>query len=110
MHRPVLAAEAIEALAVHAQGVYVDGTFGRGGHSRAILNRLGPQGRLVALDRDPQAAAAARELRDERFMFLKHNFGTLSAALDVAGVRSAHGMLFDLGTSSPQRSASRSCA
>src|SRR2546427_8934467 len=85
MHRPVLAAEAIEALAVHADGIYIDGTFGRGGHSRAILSRLGPQGRLVALDRDPQAVAAARDLRDDRFMFLKHNFGTLSAALDAAG-------------------------
>src|SRR6266481_9159869 len=102
MHRPVLAAEAIEALAVRADGIYIDGTFGRGGHSRAILDRLGPQGRLVALDRDPQAMAAARDLRDGRFMFLKHNFGTLSAALDAAGVRSAHGMLFDLGISSPQ--------
>src|SRR5205823_1537373 len=102
MHRPVLAAEAIEALAVRADGIYIDGTFGRGGHSRAILDRLGPQGRLVALDRDPQARAAARELRDGRFMFLKHNFGMLSAALDAAGVRSAHGMLFDLGVSSPQ--------
>src|SRR5438093_1274320 len=101
MHRPVLAAEAIEALAVRADGIYIDGTFGRGGHSRAILDRLGPQGRLVALDRDPQARAAARELRDGRFMFLKHNFGTLAAALDAAGVRSAHGMLFDLGISSP---------
>src|SRR6267143_493921 len=102
MHRPVLAAEAIEALAVRADGIYIDGTFGRGGHSRAILNRLGPQGRLVALDRDPQAMAAAHDLRDGRFMFLKHNFGTLSAALDAAGVRSAQGMLFDLGVSSPQ--------
>src|SRR6266481_10221469 len=102
MHRPVLAAEAIEALAVRADGIYIDGTFGRGGHSRAILDRLGPQGRLVALDRDPQAMAAARDLRDGRFMFLKHNFGTLSAALDAAGVRSAHGVLFDLGVSSPQ--------
>src|SRR2546430_4049163 len=82
MHRPVLAAEAIEALAVRADGIYIDGTFGRGGHSRAILDRLGPQARLVALDRDPQARAAARELRDGRFMFLKHNFGTLSAALE----------------------------
>src|SRR2546425_9264849 len=102
MHRPVLAAEAIEAVAVRADGIYIDRTFGRGGHSCAILDRLGPQGRLVALDRDPQARAAARELPDGRFMFLKHNFGTLSAALDAAGVRSAHGMLFDLGISSPQ--------
>src|SRR5712691_4935535 len=97
MHRPVLAAEAIEALAVRAEGIYIDGTFGRGGHSRAILNRLGRQGRLVALDRDPQAVAAARDLRDERLRVLAHNFGTLSAALGASGFRSAHGMLFDLG-------------
>ena len=102
MHRPVLAAEAIEALALRADGIYIDGTFGRGGHSRAILQRLGPHARLVALDRDPQAMIAARDLRDGRFLFLKHNFGTLGAALDAAGVRSAHGMLFDLGISSPQ--------
>src|SRR5256885_14692458 len=102
MHRPVLAAEAIEALAVRADGIYIDGTFGRGGHSRAILDRLGPQARLVALDRDPQARAAARELRYGRFMFLKHNFGTLSASLEAAGVRSAHSIVFVLGIFSPQ--------
>src|ERR1700694_2164175 len=97
MHTPVLAREAIEALAVRPDGVYVDGTFGRGGHSRAILERLGPHGRLVALDRDPQAMAAAGDIRDRRFMFLKHHFGTPSAALDAAGVRGTRGMLFDLG-------------
>src|SRR5204863_2229516 len=102
MHRPVLAAEAIEALAVRADGIYIDGTFGRGGHSRAILDRLGPQGRRVALDPDPQARPEARDLRDGRCMFLKHNFGTLSAALDAAGVRSAHAMRFDRGIPSPQ--------
>src|SRR5947199_6061312 len=102
MHRPVLAAEAIEALAVRADGIFIDGTFGRGGHSRAILDRLGPQGRLVALDRDPQARAAARELLDGRFMFLKHNFRTMSAAMNAAGVRSVTGMLFDLCISCPQ--------
>src|SRR2546422_11349484 len=100
MHRPVLAAEAIEALAVRADGIYIDGTFGRGGHSRAILDRLGPQGGLVALDRDPQAMAAAREPRDRRFMFLKHNFGTLSAAPDTAGRPSGPGMLLHPGPSS----------
>ena len=56
MHQSVLATEAIEALAVRADGIYVDGTFGRGGHSRLILERLGPRGRLIALDRDPQAS------------------------------------------------------
>jgi 16S rRNA (cytosine1402-N4)-methyltransferase len=97
MHQPVLAAEAIEALAVRADGVYVDGTFGRGGHSRLILERLGPQGRLIALDRDPQAAHAALAVSDRRFSFYRTRFSDLSmlpAQVD--------GMLFDLGVSSPQ--------
>src|SRR3972149_664359 len=102
MHRPVLLREALDALALRPEGVYVDGTFGRGGHSRAILERLGPQGRLVALDRDPQAAGVAREIPDPRFTFVRKNFGALSAALDACGVRLAPGMLFDLGASSPQ--------
>ncbi len=102
MHTPVLQSEAVEALAIRADGVYVDGTFGRGGHSRAILERLGPTGRLVALDRDPEAMAAARAIVDPRFAFVHSNFGALSEALDAAGVGLAHGMLFDLGLSSPQ--------
>jgi 16S rRNA (cytosine1402-N4)-methyltransferase len=97
MHEPVLAAEAIDALAVHPDGVYVDGTFGRGGHSRLILERLGPGGRLIALDRDPQAAEAARAIGDPRFTFFKARFSDLSMV--PAGVQ---GMLFDLGVSSPQ--------
>ena len=102
MHTSVLTTEAIEALALRADGTYVDGTFGRGGHSREILKRLGPAGRLVALDRDPQAAAAAREISDPRFIFIKEAFSKLSAVLDAQGVERAHGMLFDLGVSSPQ--------
>jgi 16S rRNA (cytosine1402-N4)-methyltransferase len=97
MHLPVLAAETIEALAIRADGVYVDGTFGRGGHSRLILERLGPQGRLIALDRDPQAAHAALAVSDRRFSFFRTRFSDLSmlpAQVD--------GMLFDLGVSSPQ--------
>src|SRR5262245_33973314 len=97
MHTPVLAAEALAALAIRADGTYIDGTLGRGGHSRLILERLGPQGRLIALDRDPQAAQAARELRDARFSFVQSRFSDLSAL--PAGV---NGMLFDLGVSSPQ--------
>jgi 16S rRNA (cytosine1402-N4)-methyltransferase len=102
MHTPVLAAEAIEALALRADGIYIDGTFGRGGHSRLILERLGPNGRLVALDRDPAAAAAAAAVKDQRFTFVQTNFAHLTRALDDAGVRAAQGMLFDLGVSSPQ--------
>jgi 16S rRNA (cytosine1402-N4)-methyltransferase len=102
MHQSVLAVEAIEALALRADGIYVDGTFGRGGHSRLILERLGAQGRLIALDRDPQAAAAAAQLADSRLTFVHTNFASLSRALDDAGAAAVHGMLFDLGVSSPQ--------
>jgi 16S rRNA (cytosine1402-N4)-methyltransferase len=99
MHIPVLASEAVAALAVRPDGIYVDGTFGRGGHSRVILERLGPGGRLIALDRDPEAAQAARAIQDARFKFCHCRFSQLSQVL--GGVR-AHGMLFDLGVSSPQ--------
>ena len=97
MHEPVLAREAIEALAVRPDGIYVDGTFGRGGHSRLILERLGPAGRLIALDRDPQAAEAARAIGDARFSFFRARFSELEMV--PSGVQ---GMLFDLGVSSPQ--------
>jgi len=102
MHQAVLEHEAMQALAIRDDGIYVDGTFGRGGHSRAILARLGPQGRLIALDRDPQAEAAARSIIDPRFRFLRKNFSRLGEALEEAHVVSAQGMLFDLGVSSPQ--------
>jgi len=98
VHIPVLAAEALAALAIRADGTYVDGTFGRGGHSRAILAQLGPQGRLVALDRDPQAAEEAGTIRDPRFSFFHLRFSQLLQA--VPG--EVQGMLFDLGVSSPQ--------
>jgi 16S rRNA (cytosine1402-N4)-methyltransferase len=98
VHTPVLTSEALAALALRADGTYVDGTFGRGGHSRAMLAQLGPQGRLIALDRDPQAAEAAREIRDARFAFFRLRFSQLS---QVVG-EGVHGMLFDLGVSSPQ--------
>ena len=101
-HIAVLAEEAVAALAVQPDGIYVDGTFGRGGHSRLILARLGARGRLIALDRDPQAVAAAREIRDARFSVVHTAFSGLAAALDAQGVAQAHGMLFDLGVSSPQ--------
>jgi 16S rRNA (cytosine1402-N4)-methyltransferase len=101
-HLPVLAEEAVAALGVRPDGIYVDGTFGRGGHSRLILGRLGPRGRLIALDRDPQAVAAAQEIRDTRFSIVHTAFSGLGAALDAQGVREAQGMLFDLGVSSPQ--------
>ena len=99
MHRAVLLREAIDALAVRADGTYVDATFGRGGHSRSILERLGPQGRLIALDRDPQAERAAQRLVDARFSFFRRKFSELQ---QVLGGRRVQGVLADLGVSSPQ--------
>jgi 16S rRNA (cytosine1402-N4)-methyltransferase len=101
-HRPVLLAEALAALAVRKNGTYVDATFGRGGHSRAILERLGPAGRLIALDRDPAAVQAAGELADPRFRIVHAPFSELSATLDRLGVAQVQGVLADLGVSSPQ--------
>jgi 16S rRNA (cytosine1402-N4)-methyltransferase len=101
-HRTVLLDEAVEALAVKPDGVYVDATFGRGGHSRSILERLGPAGRLVALDRDPAAVSAARAIEDARFAIRHARFAQLKEVLDGAGVKAVDGVLFDLGVSSPQ--------
>jgi 16S rRNA (cytosine1402-N4)-methyltransferase len=101
-HRTVLLAEAVDALAVKAAGIYVDATYGRGGHSRAILDRLGKAGRLIALDRDPDAIAAARRIEDERFSARQARFGELENVVREAGVERVDGVLFDLGVSSPQ--------
>ncbi len=101
-HRAVLAAEAVAALAVRADGAYADLTFGRGGHSRAILAALGPAGRLIALDRDPEAIAAAQALTDPRFSIVHAPFSELARVLDAAQLPLVHGVLADLGVSSPQ--------
>jgi len=101
-HIPVMVAEAVHALAVQPDGRYVDATFGRGGHARAILALLGPQGRLLALDRDPAAVAAAQSLRDERLLAMHAPFGELAQAAAEAGWSAVDGVLFDLGVSSPQ--------
>ncbi len=101
-HVAVLPAEALAALAVRPDGVYVDGTFGRGGHSRAILSALGPAGRLVALDRDPQAEDSARAIDDPRFAFRRAWFSELPAVLDAMDIARIDGALLDLGVSSPQ--------
>jgi 16S rRNA (cytosine1402-N4)-methyltransferase len=98
----VLLREAVEALEIKPSGTYVDGTFGRGGHSRAILEQLGPQGRLLALDRDPQAVAVARAINDQRLTMLHHSFGELAEALQQAGIDAVDGVLLDIGVSSPQ--------
>jgi 16S rRNA (cytosine1402-N4)-methyltransferase len=101
-HVPVLLAEAVAALAVKPDGIYVDGTFGRGGHSRAILEQLGPQGRLIALDRDPTAIAAGAALADPRFTLVHAAFSRLDEVLDARGVAQVDGILLDVGVSSPQ--------
>jgi 16S rRNA (cytosine1402-N4)-methyltransferase len=101
-HITVLLEEAVAALAIKADGTYVDATFGRGGHSRAILAQLGPQGRLLALDRDPQAVAAGQALADPRLTVRHSAFVELADVLQVAGVGAVDGILFDLGVSSPQ--------
>ncbi|MEK6243713.1 MAG: 16S rRNA (cytosine(1402)-N(4))-methyltransferase RsmH [Pseudomonadota bacterium] len=101
-HRPVLLEEAMTMLAIRADGIYVDATFGRGGHSRAILERLGPSGRLIALDRDPQAIEAARAITDARFTVAHAPFSELAQVLDRHGAAQVQGVLADLGVSSPQ--------
>jgi 16S rRNA (cytosine1402-N4)-methyltransferase len=101
-HVPVLLEEAVAALAVKPQGIYVDATFGRGGHARRILAALGPSGRLVALDRDPAAEAAARAIADPRFTFRRAWFSALPDVLADLGIAHVDGVLFDLGISSPQ--------
>ena len=92
----------LEGLAIRPDGVYVDGTFGRGGHSARILAALGPQGRLVAIDRDPQAVAVGLSWSDARFRIVRARFSELEGVLDALGIGSVNGVLLDLGVSSPQ--------
>ena len=101
-HVPVLLEEAVQALQLRAAGLYVDGTFGRGGHARAILQRLGSQGRLVVLDRDPQAVAVARAIGDDRLTVCHASFAELAEVLAGLGLAAVDGVLLDLGVSSPQ--------
>jgi 16S rRNA (cytosine1402-N4)-methyltransferase len=104
-HRTVLLDEAVDALAIagaRANGVYVDGTFGRGGHSKRILERLGEKGRLIAFDKDPQAIAVANTIADPRFEIVHESFATMREELDARGVSQVDGVLLDLGISSPQ--------
>ncbi len=101
-HTPVLLQAAVEGLRVRADGVYVDCTFGRGGHSRETLARLGKHGRLIAMDRDPAAIAAHGGIDDERLTLVHRNFSALRDVLDACGVAHVDGILLDLGVSSPQ--------
>ncbi|MEY4651930.1 MAG: hypothetical protein RI884_511 [Pseudomonadota bacterium] len=101
-HRPVLLQPCIEGLALRPDSVIVDGTFGRGGHSAAILQALGPAGRLVALDRDPEAIAVGSQWKDSRFSVHRARFSQLGEVLDALGIAVVDGVLLDLGVSSPQ--------
>ena len=104
-HVPVLLAEALDQLITNPNGRYLDCTFGRGGHSGALLQRLGPEGRLLALDKDPTAIAAGRLLaeHDPRFAISHRSFADLLPAVTERGwQQGVTGVLFDLGVSSPQ--------
>lgn len=104
-HRPVLLERSVDALAIKPAGVYLDGTFGRGGHSRLILERLDESGRLIAIDKDPQAVTFAinKFTGDARFMIVRGSFAMLAEVAEQAGVMGrVDGVLLDLGVSSPQ--------
>ena len=104
-HITVLLDEAVDGLAVRPDGCYLDGTFGRGGHSRLILERLGPDGRLLGFDKDPLAIATGTTLaaEDGRFVVVQRSFAELSDEVAVRGLAGAvSGILLDLGVSSPQ--------
>lgn len=105
LHQPVMLNECIEALQIQPNGIYIDATFGRGGHSEAILNQLSPAGRLVAVDRDPEALAFGRAKwgEDPRIIFIQSHYGDLKAIIEKAGIASlVNGILVDCGVSSPQ--------
>ncbi len=101
-HETVLLHEAVDALQVKPGGIYVDGTFGRGGHSRLILERLGADGCLIALDKDPAAVAVGQAISDKRFQIVHSGFEHLSDVLRKLAVDGVDGVLLDLGVSSPQ--------
>lgn len=104
-HKPVMLRECVDALCIRPDGIYVDGTFGRGGHSAEIAKRLGAGGRLLCIDRDGaalEAGALVMQPWRERVSFLHGNFEDLGRLLEEAGVDQVDGMLFDLGVSSPQ--------
>ncbi len=101
-HQAVLLEEAVDALVWRPDGFYIDGTFGRGGHSKAILKKLNPQGRLIGFDKDLQAQAVAQQIEDSRFTCIHNSFATMHTELAQRGVQQVAGILLDLGVSSPQ--------
>ncbi|MFD0707299.1 16S rRNA (cytosine(1402)-N(4))-methyltransferase RsmH [Photorhabdus akhurstii] len=102
-HTSVLLDEAVNGLNIRENGIYIDGTFGRGGHSRLILSQLGTAGRLIAIDRDPQAIEVAKAITDPRFSIVHGPFSKLAHYIENAGLTGKiDGVLLDLGVSSPQ--------
>jgi 16S rRNA (cytosine1402-N4)-methyltransferase len=103
-HLPVMLSEVLMGLNIKPNGIYLDATFGRGGHSRAILSALGPEGHLYALDQDPDAVSYAKEhFKDPRFTIVHGSFGELNKWVDLFDIRGKlSGILLDLGVSSPQ--------
>ena len=101
-HTTVLLSEAVDALDIQPDGTYVDATFGRGGHSSRILQLLGSEGRLIAIDRDLAAVEAGRAVSDSRFTLVHGWFGELRKLLAKKNVTRLDGLLLDLGVSSPQ--------
>jgi 16S rRNA (cytosine1402-N4)-methyltransferase len=102
MHITVLLHEAVDALEIKPDGIYVDGTFGYGGHSRLILERLGKNGRLIAFDKDLSAVTEGRIIKDAGFHIVHSRFSRIQEELQKLGVSRVDGVLLDLGVSSPQ--------
>jgi 16S rRNA (cytosine1402-N4)-methyltransferase len=101
-HVPVMLTDCLEGLHLQPEGIYVDVTFGGGGHSKAILAKLGEKGRLLSFDQDPDAKANAQAIEDKRFTFVDANFRYLQKYLRLYGVKQVDGILGDLGVSSHQ--------
>ncbi|WP_374517630.1 16S rRNA (cytosine(1402)-N(4))-methyltransferase RsmH [Undibacterium squillarum] len=104
-HKTVLLDAAVDGLNLtgdRIHGTYIDGTFGRGGHSRLILNQLSDRGRLIAFDKDPQAIACANQIQDPRFTIIHDSFASVYSSLNERGIGHVDGILLDLGISSPQ--------
>jgi len=104
-HQPVLLSEAVDALSIKPNGIYIDGTFGRGGHSAAILSQLGESGKLIAFDQDPEAVATAHQRfdADQRFEIVHENFSQMAFVIKAKGLTGKiNGILLDIGVSSPQ--------
>ena len=102
-HITVLLHEAVNGLALKENGIYIDGTFGRGGHSRLILSKLSPNGRLIGVDRDPRAIAEAQKIKDSRFQIEHNSFSHIPEICEKLNlVGKIDGILLDLGVSSPQ--------